>query len=141
MNLGSEEPRRVGNRFCERREEGDWGGVEGEYRKSTLPKSSWRERGKLEMAAGTKLKREKGGRRGFKFHKDRKRGERKGCTSAAPYLAVLGWEGRIPRNRVASGRFSGHTGKAVPLLEGHLVETVEAAWSRRTPENGHIRWC
>ena len=36
--------------------------------KSPLPKSSWRESGKLETAAGTKLKREKGERRGFKFH-------------------------------------------------------------------------
>ena len=42
---------------------------------------------------------------------------------------------------MGSGRFSGHTGKAVPLLEGHLVETVEATWSQQTPENGHIRWC
>ena len=36
--------------------------------KAPLPKSSWRESGKLETAAGTKLKREKGERRGFKFH-------------------------------------------------------------------------
>ena len=36
---------------------------------------------------------------------------------------------------------SPHGGKAVPLLEGHLVETVEATWSQQTPENGHIRWC
>ena len=43
-------------------------GREGEYRKSHLPKNSWRESGKLEAATGTKLKREKGERRGFKFH-------------------------------------------------------------------------
>ena len=42
---------------------------------------------------------------------------------------------------MGSGRFSGHTGEAVPLLEGHLVETVEATWSQQTPEGGHIRWC
>ena len=36
--------------------------------KVPLPKSSWRESGKLETAAGTKLKRKKGERRGFKFH-------------------------------------------------------------------------
>ena len=29
----------------------------------------------------------------------------------------------------------------VPLLEGHLVETVEATWFQKTPENGHICWC
>ena len=28
--------------------------------------------------------------------------------------------------------------EAVPLLEGHLVETVEVTWSQQTPENGHI---
>ena len=28
VNLGSEKPRRVGNRFCGRREDGDWGGGE-----------------------------------------------------------------------------------------------------------------
>ena len=42
---------------------------------------------------------------------------------------------------MGSGRFSGHTGKAVPLLEGQLVETVAASRSRQTPEGGHIRWC
>ena len=36
--------------------------------KAPLPKSSWRESGKLETATGTKLKREKGEKRGFKFH-------------------------------------------------------------------------
>ena len=36
--------------------------------KAPLPKSSWRVSGKLETAAGTELKREKGERRGFKFH-------------------------------------------------------------------------
>ena len=36
--------------------------------KATLPKRSWRESGKLETTAGTKLKRERGERRGFKFH-------------------------------------------------------------------------
>ena len=41
-----------------------------------------------------------------------------------------------------SRRFSQATqGKEVPLLEGHLVETVEATWSQQTPENGHTRWC
>ena len=32
-------------------------------------------------------------------------------------------------------------GEAVPLLEGHLVETIEATWAQQTPENVHIRWC
>ena len=34
-----------------------------------------------------------------------------------------------------------HGEKAVPLLEGHLVETVEATWSQQIPENSHILWC
>ena len=41
---------------------------------------------------------------------------------------------------MGSGRSSGHMGQAVPLLGGHLVETV-AAQSQQTPENGHIRLC
>ena len=67
LNLGSKKPRKVGNAFCGQREDGDWGGGE-HMGKAPLPKSSWRESGKLETAAGTKLKREKGERRGFKFH-------------------------------------------------------------------------
>ena len=44
------------------------GGTGGEIREKHPPKSSWRESGKEETAAGTELKREKGERRGFKFH-------------------------------------------------------------------------
>ena len=60
--MGSEKLRKVGNCFCGQREDGDWrmGKNTG---KTPLPKSSWRESGKLETAAGTKLKREKGERR------------------------------------------------------------------------------
>ena len=58
LNLGSEKPQQVGNRFWGRREDGDWGGGQNTV-KAPLPKSSWRESGKLETAAGTKLKREK----------------------------------------------------------------------------------
>ena len=65
--LGGKKPLRVGNCFCGRREDGDWGGRENTG-KAPLPKSSWTESGKLETAAGTKLKREKGERRGFKLH-------------------------------------------------------------------------
>ena len=65
VNLGSEKARE-GRCFCEQREDGDWVGES--TGKAPLPKSSWRESGKLETATGTKLKREKGERRGFKFH-------------------------------------------------------------------------
>ena len=49
----------------ERMETGRGGGVD---EKSSLPKSSWRKSGKLETPARTKLKKEKGERRGFKVH-------------------------------------------------------------------------
>ena len=56
-----------GRCFCRQREDGDWG-VGEKTGKAPLPKSSWTERGKLETATGTKLKREKGKRRVGKFH-------------------------------------------------------------------------
>ena len=40
----------------------------GNMGKAPLPKSSWRQSGKVETATGTELKREKGERRGFTFH-------------------------------------------------------------------------
>ena len=49
-------------------ERGQKRGKQVEYGKSTHPKSSWRESGKVETATGNELKREKGERRGFKFH-------------------------------------------------------------------------
>ena len=61
MNLGSKKEQE-GRCLCEQREEGDWRGAEN-MGKAPLPKSSGRESGKLETAAGTKLKREKGERR------------------------------------------------------------------------------
>ena len=42
-----------------------WGGEHGE---TPPPKSSWIESRKVEIATGTEQKREKGERRGFKFH-------------------------------------------------------------------------
>ena len=64
VNLGSKKPRE-GRCFCRWTEDGGAGGNMG---KAPLSKSSWRESGKLETVTGTKLKREKGERRGFKFH-------------------------------------------------------------------------
>ena len=59
----------------------------------------------------------------------------------AQYLAVLWWEERIPRNRVGSGSFSGHTGKSGSTAGRHVVETVEATWSQQSLEGGHVHWC
>ena len=63
--MGSEKPQQAESRFCGWREDRDGRENTG---KAPLPKSSWRESGKLKTAAGTKLKREKGERREFKFH-------------------------------------------------------------------------
>ena len=63
VNLGREPQGIQGATFAggERRETLGGGGEN--MGKAPLPKSSWRESGKLEIAAGTKLKREKGERR------------------------------------------------------------------------------
>ena len=107
--------------------------------KALLPKSSWRESGKLEIAAGTKLKREKG--EGLNSIKTVNKGSTKAAT---PQLITWWWsggKGESPGTEWGPGGSQATQGKAVPLLEGHLVETVEATWSQQTPENGHIRWC
>ena len=72
MNLGSKKPNSAGSHFCRQRKDGDgegrWRGRGKNTGKAPLAKSSWRESGKSETAAGNKLKREKEQRRGFKFH-------------------------------------------------------------------------
>ena len=141
LNLGTKKPRKVGNCFCGRREDGEW--RVGEHTgKAPLPKSSWRESEKLETATGTKLKREKGERRGFKFHKDCKQGERKVCNSVQfDTCRCSGGKGESPGTEWGLGGSRATWRKAVPLLEGHLVETVQATWSQQTPEGNHICWC
>ena len=79
-----------------------------------FPKSSWRKSGKLETGTGTKL--QKGERRkdkgeGLNSSKTINKGSAKAATTAR-YLVVLWWEGQIPRNRVGSRSFLGHTGKS-----------------------------
>ena len=62
VNVGRDKLQRAGSHFCVQREEGD--GEQGKNMgKAPLPKSSWRESGKVETAAGTDLEREKGERR------------------------------------------------------------------------------
>ena len=66
------------------------------------------------------------------------------AKSAAPQLNTWwcsGGKGESPGREWGPGGSQATRGKAVPLPEGHLVETVEATRSRQTPENGHIRWC
>ena len=64
VNCGREKPQTAGSCFCLQREEGDGGGEYGER----TPQKQKRESGKLETAAGTEIRREKGERRRFKFH-------------------------------------------------------------------------
>ena len=107
--------------------------------KAPLPKGSWRESGKLETAAGTKLKREKG--EGFNSVKTANKGSAKAATPQLPTWRCSGGKGESPGTEWGPGGFRATRGKAVPLLEGHLVETVEATWSQQTPEGGYICWC
>ena len=65
VNLGSE---RRGKEVILRAERRRRLGVGGEYGKSTPPQKQLEESGKLDTAAGTKLKREKGERRGFNLN-------------------------------------------------------------------------
>ena len=67
VNLGREKPAMGRELTLQADRDGDWG-EGGNTGKAPLPKSSWRERGKLETAVETELKRDKGERRGFKFH-------------------------------------------------------------------------
>ena len=55
--MGREKPQRAGRCFYMQREDRDVGENTG---KAPLPKSSWRESGKLETVTGTELQREKG---------------------------------------------------------------------------------
>ena len=132
-----------------------------------LPKNSWKESGKLETATGTKLKREKGERRKEKGERRKEKGERrkekgerrkekgeglnsiktvnKGSTeSETPQYNTWqcsGGKGECPRTQWGPKGSQTTRGKAVPLLEGHLVETVEATWSQQTLEGSHICSC
>ena len=107
--------------------------------RAPLPKSSWRESGKLETTAGTKLKREKG--QGLNSIKTVNKGSTKSATPQLHTWRCSGEKGESPGTEWRLGGSWATQGKAVPLLEGHLVETVEATWSQQTPENGYIRWC
>ena len=106
--------------------------------KAHLLKSSWRESGTSETAAGTKLKREKGERRGFNSIKTVNKGSAKAATPQLDTWWCSGGKGESPGAEWGPGGSRATWGEAVPPLEGHLVETVEATSSQQTPENGHF---
>ena len=68
-------------------------------------------------------------------------GSTKAATLQLDTWRCSGGKGESPGTEWGPGGSQVTRGKAVPLLEGHLVETVEATWSQQTPEGGHIRWC
>ena len=52
-----------------------------------------------------------------------------------------GGKGESPGTEWGLGGSQATWGKVVPLLEGHLVETVEATGSQQNLEGSHICWC
>ena len=112
---------------------GRWGvgGREENTGKAPFSKSSWRESGKLEAATGTKLKREKGERRGLNSTKTVNKGSPKSANPQLDIWWCSGGKGESPATEWGLGGCRATRGKVVSLLEGHLVETVEATWSSR----------
>ena len=108
--------------------------------KAPHPKSSWRESGKLETTTGTKLKREKERRKGLNSIKTVNKESTESTTLQLDTWWCSGGKGESPGAVWGPGGSWATQGKAVPLLEGHLVETVEVTWSQQTPENCHICW-
>ena len=97
-------------------------------------------------ATGIKLKREKGERRkekgeGLNSIKTVNKGRAKSATQQLHTWWCSGGKDVSPGTEGGPGGSWATREKAVPLPEGHLVETVEATWTQETPENGHIRWC
>ena len=69
------------------------------------------------------------------------KGSAKAATPQLHTWRCSGGKGESPGAEWGPGGSRATRGKAVPLLEGHLVETVEATWSQQTLENSHIHWC
>ena len=80
--------------------------------------------GKVEIATGTKLKREKG--EGLNSIKTANKGSAKAATPQLDTWRCSGGKGESPGAEWGPGGSRATRGKAGPLLEGHLVETVEA---------------
>ena len=59
----------------------------------------------------------------------------KGSPKAATPQRCSGGKGESPGIEWGLGGSQATQGKAVPLLEGHLVETVEATWSQKWPHS------
>ena len=78
---------------------------------------------------------------GFNSIKTINKGSAKAATLQLHTWRCSGGKGESPGAEWGPGGARATRGEAIPLLEGHLVETVEATWSRQTPEGSHIYWC
>ena len=101
------------------------------YRKSTLPKSSWTESGKLETAAGTYLKRRKEKGEGLNSIKTVNSRSAESATPQLDTWRCSGGKGKSPGPEWGLGGSWATQGEAVPLLEGHLVDVVRTFGPRR----------
>ena len=90
--LGERSPRGQGATFACRKKMEMGGGEDGEYERSTPPKSGWREKQRVEALQLPEQEREKG--EGLNTIRTLKTGERRFANSAVRYLVVLWWEGR-----------------------------------------------
>ena len=105
--------------------------------KAPIPKSSRKEIRKLETVTGTKLKR--GKREDLNSIKTLNKGSAKAATPQLHTWRCSGGESESPETEWGLGGSPATQGKAVPLLERHLVETVQATSSQQTTQNSHIR--
>ena len=72
-------------------------------------------------------------RSGLKSIKTVNKGSTKSATPQLYTWWCSGGKGESPGAEWSQGGSWATRGKAVPLQEGHLVETVEATWSQQTP--------
>ena len=109
-----------------------WGGGVGRAwntGKAPLPKSSWRESGKLETAAGIELKRKKG--EGLNSIKTVNRGSAESETLQLNTWQRSGGKGKSPGAEWGPGGSQATEAETVPLLEGHLIHALRPPGPRR----------
>ena len=114
---------------------------EGRIREKHPPKSNWTKSAKVETAAGTELKREKEERRkekgeGLNSIKTINRGSTESETPQLDTWWCSGGKGESPGAEWGPGGSRATQGEVVPLLEGHLVETVRPPGPSRPQKMG-----
>ena len=94
--------------------------------KAQLPKSSWRETGKLEQPQGINLKGRKDKGEGLKSIKTINKGSTKSATPQLDTWRCSGGKGESLGAEWGLGVSQATRGEVVPLLERHLVESVRS---------------